>query len=833
MSRPSVFDYTEPPMPERAPRPAPQTYDEALTQVRALEAELDDMTRSGMQLGQTRQLRTRGGPGESWRKDAFPARLTAGRGAIEADLAAARADLERLRPAPAERQPAPGTSEAARAYLERLGLGNLYELGSTRGAPDLTPPPPMEPVRAEPTGMPAPRGLQGFLSDPEQIQQAKAEGFAFQREAGPIEYTGTPGTPSFDARRTYIETDTPRLFYHGSPQKFSEFQDRPTWFTEDPEFAAEFGDARPYLLRLNRGYVPTAEESRILSTDPYLHRNPNARAELLDRVQAQGYDHISHIFTDGGRTRDETIVLNPRGNVRALEPPDMQPMLRGQRPPGDINAQTKRLLAAIEQQAADAGLQQQPGQATFQRGEPATPEQFARARATRGRPQAPPPMEPVRAETPPPMEPPMPTARRPFFTPDQPDPNAPRSVVGSMMDALSDLYRPGSFVSAMGAGPGQASAPPIRPPELDPLGFRSSALEAAKRLPDRPMPPSEAVALIQKGAGLEGFKGDIKAEIDLLGLRDAFEGRRTVTRQEVEDYIRANRFELREVPMDRLGVKYDIDEDPNITRGEISFVLPRNVPGAETAGAHTGVKGELMHALWAMRIDDADGDTFFVRQLQSDLAQRLRDRRMTVSGETSPPLTDDTKQWTNAAVRALTRKAVKEAADSISFPTGETSAAIQGNDKASGYYDTFVREALERVAKALGGRVRVGSVAARDGTVMAPDIPPPPPGIGRRRSQGRWGAQFDDDTGTWMAINEDGTQSQAGFPSEDDADDWIDGKAFDPNSIEPTMKTAYILDLTPEMYAKIRREGLPMLGIAAPAAGLGMVAAQGEGERVD
>jgi hypothetical protein len=220
MSRPSVFDYTEPPMPERAPRPAPQTYDEALTQVRALEAELDDMTRSGMQLGQTRQLRTRGGPGESWRKDAFPARLTAGRGAIEADLAAARADLERLRPAPAERQNPPGTSEAARAYLERLGLENLYELGSTRGAPDLTPPPPMEPVRAE---------------------------------------------------------------------------------------------------------------------------------------------------------------------------------------------------------------------------------------------------------TPPPMEPPMPTARRPFLTPDQPDPNAPRSVVGSMMDALSDLYRPGSFVSAMGAGPGQASAPPIRPPELDPL----------------------------------------------------------------------------------------------------------------------------------------------------------------------------------------------------------------------------------------------------------------------------------------------------------------------------------------------------------------------------
>jgi hypothetical protein len=77
----------------------------------------------------------------------------------------------------------------------------------------------------------------------------------------------------------------------------------------------------------------------------------------------------------------------------------MQPMQRGQRPPGDINAQTDALLAAIQQQADQLGRQPQAGQATFQRGEPATPEQLARARATRGRPQAPPPMEAVRAKT--------------------------------------------------------------------------------------------------------------------------------------------------------------------------------------------------------------------------------------------------------------------------------------------------------------------------------------------------------------------------------------------------------------------------------------------------
>jgi hypothetical protein len=339
------------------------------------------------------------------------------------------------------------------------------------------------------------------------------------------------------------------------------------------------------------------------------------------------------------------------------------------------------------------------------------------------------------------------------------------------------------------------------------------------------MPPSEAVALIQKGAGLEGFKGDIKAEIDLLGLRDAFEGRRTVTRQEVEDYIRSNRFELREWKTNRVNDKYDIDDDPDIERGESSFILPSNVSGAETFGAHTNVMGELMHALWSFRTDDADGHTFFVRQLQGDLPQQLRSGRIKVEGGT-PPLTQDTKQWTNAGVRALTIKAANEGVDSISFPTGKTSADIQGNDKASQYYDTFVREALDRVAKALGGRVRVGGVGVkREGII----IPPTPPGIGRRRSQGRWGAQFDYETGTWMAINEDGTEFQAGFPSEYDADDWIDGNF----SIEPTVKTAYILDLTPAMRAKIRREGLPMLGIAAPAAGLGIAAAQGERERVD
>lgn len=130
--RPSPFDYAATdaarPMSERPARPAPQTYEDAVDQVAALQAELDAATRDTMARGSARTLR--GGI-----ENPNATRAQDRRAAIEADLVAARADLERLRPAAPERQNAPGTSEAARAYLERLGMGRVAELGSTR-APD-------------------------------------------------------------------------------------------------------------------------------------------------------------------------------------------------------------------------------------------------------------------------------------------------------------------------------------------------------------------------------------------------------------------------------------------------------------------------------------------------------------------------------------------------------------------------------------------------------------------------------------------------------------------------------------------------------------------------
>ena len=214
--RPSPFDYQATEAASPQPRamempsqiPEAATYEDAASQVAALRAE---RARLDQDIAQVSTARTE--------RPTALTRLLDERAVIDRDLAVATERMTALRPAPMEREPAPGTSEAARAYLDRLGLGDLYELGSTRAGPDLT-------------------------------------------------------------------------------------------------------------------------------------------------------------------------------------PPDMQPMQRGQRPPGDINAQTQTLLGAIEEQAGAAGLGPRPGQPTFRTGAPATPEQLARARAARGRPQAPPPMEPVQPTPP-------------------------------------------------------------------------------------------------------------------------------------------------------------------------------------------------------------------------------------------------------------------------------------------------------------------------------------------------------------------------------------------------------------------------------------------------
>jgi len=69
-----------------------------------------------------------------------------------------------------------------------------------------------------------------------------------------------------------------------------------------------------------------------------------------------------------------------------------------------------------------------------------------------------------------------------------------------------------------------------------------------------------------------------------------------------------------------------------------------------------------------------------------------------------------TSEWTNVAVRAMVYRAARQGFQSISFPTGKTSAIIQGNDEAVLHYETNVKGALEKIAKQFGGEVRRGEV---------------------------------------------------------------------------------------------------------------------------
>jgi hypothetical protein len=324
------------------------------------------------------------------------------------------------------------------------------------------------------------------------------------------------------------------------------------------------------------------------------------------------------------------------------------------------------------------------------------------------------------------------------------------------------------------------------------------------------MRPEEAINRILKGRGVEGMTGKVKNEVEFLGLKEAFAGRERVTKQEIIEYIQANRLELGVIELQensptglRVGDKYDLDDDPDIVRREFILTLPENVVGGEYVGAHTNVKGDLINILASERFDDRGGKTLFVRQLQSDLAQRERNsiKVQAQQGGKVPPLTKKTSQWTAAGVQTMLVRAAKEGFDSISFPTQSTSEIIQGNADAASFYETNVKSALEKAARAHNGKVRKGSV----GYELETDV-----------DEGGWGIQFDDDTNSWMAINEDGTDFKDGFDSKQEAREWLERMG---SPAEGGGASVYIIDITPEMKKSLEQKGFPLFAAAPFAVG--------------
>jgi hypothetical protein len=256
--------------------------------------------------------------------------------------------------------------------------------------------------------------------------------------------------------------------------------------------------------------------------------------------------------------------------------------------------------------------------------------------------------------------------------------------------------------------------------------------------------------------------------------------------------------------------------------------LPEGVPGSDyrAPGSHIGgkAKGTLVTAHGEERIDDKGQRTVFVGQVQSDMAQQARadkeypfvivkkdktetpwryateleagqairnmgeggrDLSVARAAAMDTPLLS-TSEWTNVAVRSMLYRAAREGFQSISFPTAETSEIIQGNDSAAMHYETNVKGALEKLAKQLGGEMRLGSVAYAD------------------EGESEYKVAYDKFNRRYYLVTEAGREKLETFKTKQAAQDFLDQLTGEQDA------SSYILDITPAMRAKIMSEGFPL-----------------------
>ena len=88
-----------------------------------------------------------------------------------------------------------------------------------------------------------------------------------------------------------------------------------------------------------------------------------------------------------------------------------------------------------------------------------------------------------------------------------------------------------------------------------PLPLYSAVMRAAEALPDRRMRVAEAMGRIQKGRGVKN-PGRIKQELESLGLREAFADQKFVTPQEVQEYIRLNRYMIEQIDLETVKSRF-------------------------------------------------------------------------------------------------------------------------------------------------------------------------------------------------------------------------------------------------------------------------------------
>jgi len=309
--------------------------------------------------------------------------------------------------------------------------------------------------------------------------------------------------------------------------------------------------------------------------------------------------------------------------------------------------------------------------------------------------------------------------------------------------------------------------------------------------------------------------------------------------------------------------------------------LPEGVPGSDyrAPGSHVGgkAKGTLVTAHGEERIDDKGQRTVFVGQVQSDMAQQAREDKadaphhlavikllsenpdaqwfgIDAQGEYRPPLESDsqrdliargtlergvadfsrvadipllsTSEWTNVAVRSMLYRAARDGFQSISFPTAETSEIIQGNDTAAMHYETNVKGALEKLAKQLGGEVRLGAVKydQDEGGQDDPKLAILSLADGSEASREELVLNIHLDyginVGTASRMVSDALNGDVSWWTTSDrpqktieAAQYLDGLEDTGQFVQDLdfgRADAYILDITPAMRAKILSEGFPL-----------------------
>jgi hypothetical protein len=142
----------------------------------------------------------------------------------------------------------------------------------------------------------------------------------------------------------------------------------------------------------------------------------------------------------------------------------------------------------------------------------------------------------------------------------------------------------------------QLAPTPVQAPRSE-LGFYSAVEETVANLPQAKGTGQQFLAQISKTAGVK------PEEIQWTGLDEFLKGKKSVTKQEVQDYLAANRVDVQEVRLDRTpamvgaerNAAYDAYDRGEITLEQRNEILERSDPTntRHHLGAYQGIKTEI------------------------------------------------------------------------------------------------------------------------------------------------------------------------------------------------------------------------------------------------